>query len=191
MSTSKAQRIGIWIIAVTLAVGTIGSFGVMILANENQRTDQADQAEMMEQLQQEQQRAAEERAANSQPLDGYEAEAFTAEDVTELETEILQAGDGATVQQTDTINVSYFGWLPSGEIFDSSQRDGEDTPADMPLSGVIPGWTEGLAGAEVGSVVQLTIPAEQAYGSQSSGIIPANTPLMFIVEIHNISQEQQ
>ena len=56
----------------------------------------------------------------------------------------------------------------------------------MSLSGVIKGWTEGLTGVKVGSTVRLTIPADKAYGAQGSGIIPANAPLEFIVQVHKI-----
>ena len=45
-----------------------------------------------------------------------------------------------------------------------------------------------LAGQKVGSVVRLTIPAAQAYSTQGSGIIPANAPLEFIVEIHSAKE---
>lgn len=40
MSTTKSQRIGIWIIAVVLTIGTIGSFFVVIIANSNNQKDQ-------------------------------------------------------------------------------------------------------------------------------------------------------
>ena len=41
MATTKAQRIGIWIIAGFMAVGTIGSFAIIVLANSNDQKDQA------------------------------------------------------------------------------------------------------------------------------------------------------
>lgn len=187
MATPRSQRIGIWIIAIVMIIGTIGSFAVMILANNNAKTDQEAQAKQVAEYQKQQQQSAEDNANKSQPLDGYSATPFDAGSVTSLQKEVLQAGDGQVIKNTDTINVSYFGWLPSGRIFDSSKKSGKDTPIDLSLTHVIAGWTEGLTGEKEGAVVKLIIPAAKAYGAQASGIIPANTPLAFIVEIHKIA----
>ena len=48
---------------------------------------------------------------------------------------------------------------------------------------MIPGWTQGLAGQTVGSQVLLVIPSELGYGAQGSGTIPADSPLVFVVDI--------
>lgn len=48
MATPKQQRIGIWIILIAMIVGTIGSFAVMILATQNQKSDQARQTKAYE-----------------------------------------------------------------------------------------------------------------------------------------------
>ena len=133
--------------------------------------------------------AAQANAENSIALEGYEAQPFS-EDISELQVEVLEAGSGETVQTSDTISASYFGWLSDGTIFDSSnKKDAENEPVSFPLSGVIAGWTQGLSGQKVGSTVRLTIPAELAYGPQSSGIIPENAPLQFIVIIDSIEEE--
>jgi FKBP-type peptidyl-prolyl cis-trans isomerase len=187
MATPKHQRIGIWIIAIVMTIGTLGSFAVMVLANRNQQIDAAAQAKQLADAKKQQQLEAEASAATAQPLDGYASEAFDAASVTALKTDVLAEGSGDVVKATDTINVSYFGWLASGKIFDSSKKSGKDTPIDLSLSGVIPGWTEGLTNQKVGSTVKLTIPAAKAYGAQASGIIPANSPLMFIVTINSIN----
>ena len=191
MATPKSQRIGIWIIAVAMIVGTLGSFAVMVLSNKNQVIDQEQAQKQLEEAQKEQQQAAEAQAAKAQPLKGYKAEKFNAKDVDKLETKVLVKGKGDEIKDTDSLNVSYFGWLPSGKIFDSSTKSGKDTPVTLPLNGVITGWTEGLKGEKVGSTVKLVIPAEKAYGDQTSGIIPANTPLTFIVKVHNISKVEE
>lgn len=188
MATTNSQRIGIWVIAGVLLVGTLGSFIAMMLAPANQQIDQAELAKQQAVAQQQQQAAAEERAKSAEPLEGYSASAFDAAGVTELKKEVLVQGSGAAIKETDTINVSYFGWLADGKIFDSSKRSGTNTPIEFPLNGVISGWTEGLKGEKVGSTVKLTIPAEKAYGSQASGSIPANSPLAFIVTINSIGQ---
>lgn len=191
MATSRAQQVGIWIIAVVLTVGTIGSFVAIVLQNDNQATDQARQQEDYErqlaEFEKQQKAAAEANAANAEPLEGYSASTFDSGNITELGVKVLKEGDGAVVKESDTINASYFGWLSDGRIFDSSnKKDVDDTPVSFPLTGVIPGWTKGLAGQKAGSVIELTIPAAQAYGANGSGIIPANAPLKFIVIINEI-----
>ncbi len=188
MATPKSQRIGIWIIAIVMTIGTLGSFAVMVLANKNQVSDQATQAKALADYQKQQQQAAQDSAAKAQPLDGYAAATFDRGSVTSLQKTVLVQGTGDSVKTTDTINVSYFGWLPSGQIFDSSKKSDTNTPIDLPLTGVITGWTEGLTGEKVGSTLKLVIPADKAYGAQVSGIIPANTPLAFILTINSITK---
>lgn len=188
MATSKAQQIGIWVIAGVLTVGTIGSFVIGILANDNQKKDTATQQSQYEAYQEQQKKAAADNAANSVALEGYSAEAFDAASVTSLQKDILVDGTGDEVKATDSINASYFGWLSDGTIFDSSTKKdtGKDTPITFSLGGVIKGWTDGLTGQRVGSTVKLTIPADLAYGATGSGSIPANAPLVFIVVINSI-----
>jgi FKBP-type peptidyl-prolyl cis-trans isomerase len=188
MATTNSQRIGIWIIAGVLLVGTLGSFIAMMLAPANQQIDQAELAKQTAASEQEQKAAAEERAKSAEPLEGYAATPFDAASVTELKKEVLVQGSGEVVKETDSINVSYFGWLASGQIFDSSKRSGTNTPIDLPLNGVIAGWTEGIKGEKIGSTIKLTIPADKAYGSQAAGSIPANSPLAFILTINSMAK---
>lgn len=190
-SKDRAQRIGIWIIAVVMTVGTLGSFAVIILSNNNQQADQAAALKTQQASQQvaaqQQAKAATANAAASQALPGYAPAAFDPASVTTLGVQVLQAGTGATIKASDSINSSYFGWTSDGKIFDSSLKTGvADAPPTFALNKVISGWTTGLTGVKVGSTVKLTIPAAQAYGSTVQGIIPANSPLEFIVVVHKI-----
>ena len=176
MATSQSQRIGIWIIAVVLAVGTIGSFFVAILANDNGKVDQANlQKQYADML-------AEQRKENK-PLEGYKAESFDKASVTELKVETLKEGDGAVLAADSTINANYFGWGADGQIFDSTNKNGTVTPIDFSLAKVIKGWTEGLTGVKVGSTVKLSIPADKAYGDVDTGTGQPTGPLVFIVEV--------
>lgn len=188
MATPKSQRIGIGIIAFVMILGTLGSFLVMALSVQNSSIDAANyQKEYEEQYaeQLEQQKLASQMNADiSEPLSGYSARTFAAEEVNDLSVEVLKQGNGETVELTDTVKCSYFGWISDGTIFDSSKKtDSDDAPVEFSLSGVISGWTEGLEGQKTGSVVRLTIPSDKAYGATGSGIIPADAPLEFIVEI--------
>ncbi len=195
MAVNKFQQISIWTIAITLTVGTIGSFVAIVLANENARIDQTTQqeeyAQQLAEFERQQAEAAKANAASAEPLEGFSAAAFDGAAVTTLGVNVLVEGTGPEVGSTDSISASYFGWLADGTIFDSSnKKDADDTPITFPLSGVIAGWTEGLAGQKVGSVVELTIPADKAYGANGSGIIPANAPLKFIVKIQALNPEE-
>lgn len=181
-STSKAQRIGIWFIIIAMAVGSVGAYFVVILSNNNTKIDQANQAAAQKQLKEQQ---AKEAKKVKQPLDGYTAEAFDKAIVTKLKIEELKAGSGKAANKDSTITADYFGWTSDGAIFDSTKKDGVLSPVSFPLNQVITGWTEGLNGVKVGSVVKLTIPGDKAYGKDgapSAGIGP-NEPLVFIVEM--------
>ncbi|MET0787677.1 MAG: FKBP-type peptidyl-prolyl cis-trans isomerase [Cellulomonas sp.] len=101
---------------------------------------------------------------------------------TTLVVQPLIKGAGAPVTADQTLTVHYTGWLWDGTQFDSSWDRGE--PATFALSGVIPGWTQGLTGQTVGSQVLLIIPPELGYGAQGSGdSIPPNSTLVFVVDI--------
>lgn len=190
MPLKKGQQIGIWIIAITLTVGTIGSFAGIVLAMNNQAGDeQRAQEEYARQLEEFQRQQAE-RAKQNAVLEGYSVSTFNGDDVTELAVRVLVEGDGAEVSSTDSISASYTGWLADGTIFDSTnKKDAGNSPVEFPLTGVIEGWTEGLSGQKVGSVVELTIPADKGYGAQGSGsVIPPNAALRFIVKIERIAE---
>lgn len=180
MATTTRQRVGIWIIAIVMFVGTLGAFFLPILMNDNATKE----AEQLQALQEQYQQQATKQA---EPLDGYAAEPFARDNVTELKVEELKAGEGTEATPESTLNVNYFGWTSDGTIFDSSKRGGTTKPIDLSLNGVIAGWTEGLTGAKPGSVRKLTIPAAKAYGEAGSPpSIGSNEPLVFIVEVKSV-----
>ena len=188
MASQQAQRIGIWIIAIVMTVGSIGSFFVIILQNNNQASDLAQQQKTASTAADAQKQSAGVNAANSEGFGGHTAQTFDPASATTLKVETLQDGSGAVIKSTDTVNVSYFGWTSDGVIFDSSKKKdaAADAPISLPLNHVIKGWGDGLTGVKEGSVVRLTIPADLGYGAAGSGVIPANAPLQFIVEVHKI-----
>ena len=183
MSTTHGQRIGIWIIAVVLTVGTIGSFFVVILANNNSGNDQTQQQRDLQAQQEAYKKQLEEARKANKPLDGYEATPFDKGSITALKVETLKDGDGQVLKADSTITANYFGWTSDGQIFDSTNKNGKTTPIDFSLAQVIKGWTEGLTGVKVGSVVKLSIPADKAYGATDDGSGRPFGPLMFIVEV--------
>ncbi|NUP59280.1 MAG: peptidylprolyl isomerase [Pseudarthrobacter sp.] len=99
---------------------------------------------------------------------------------TSLVSQDLIKGTGAAVKESDTLTVNYVGVnLADGTKFDSSFDRGQ--PATFPLTGVIKGWTQGLAGKTVGSRVLLVIPKDLAYGDAGQG--QAKGDLVFVVDI--------
>lgn len=103
--------------------------------------------------------------------------------VTELQTIDIEEGTGAEVQPGDCVAALYYGTLASnGQFFDGNYESGQ--PIEFPLTGVIPGWTQGIPGMKEGGVRRLVIPAELAYGEAGSGdTIPPNSDLVFEVQI--------
>ncbi len=100
----------------------------------------------------------------------------------ELVIQPLIIGSGRAVTAEDTLTVQYWGVLYSdGSTFDSSWERGE--PAEFALTGVIPGWTQGLDGQTVGSRVLLIVPPDLGYGDQEQQGIPASSTLVFAVDI--------
>jgi FKBP-type peptidyl-prolyl cis-trans isomerase len=98
-----------------------------------------------------------------------------------LQYESVKEGTGPTPKDTDTVKVHYTGTLITGEKFDSSRDRNE--PAEFPVNGVIPGWTEALKLMKQGSRYNLAIPAKLAYGPQGRPGIPPNSTLLFDVEL--------
>ncbi len=190
-STTRSQRIGIWIIAVVLAIGTIGSFFVIILANNNSAKDQATQQKLQEEYtKQENDYQAKVNAQAAQLSTQYypilsqyagQVGKFDAGSVKSLSTQDLLAGSGATIDSKTSYSAYYIGWTPDGKIFDESITSGK-LKAPIAGSGLIPGWTQGVIGMKLGGVRELTIPSNLAYGAQGSGSsIGPNTPIKFVV----------
>ena len=102
-----------------------------------------------------------------------------------LQYEVLAAAEGPKPKANDKVKVHYEGTLIDGSVFDSSIRRGE--PISFPLSGVIPGWTEGVQLMSVGSRYRFAIPSALAYGERGAGqTIGPNEVLVFEVELLGI-----
>ncbi len=93
----------------------------------------------------------------------------------------LKQGDGALVCPGATVKVNYVGALWNGTVFDSSYQKGQ--PIEFSLDRVVKGWGYGLAHTHVGDRVELVIPASLGYGNQAAGDIPANSTLVFVVDV--------
>lgn len=192
MATPKSQRIGIWVIAVVMLVGTLGSFAAMILQGNNDRSDQQQQQKFVEeykkQLAEQEKKAGELSAVHYPEFSQFKntPAAFDAAQVGDkVTTNDLKVGTGADITAETKYEVYYIGWNPKGKTFDSS-FDGEKlkAPIDTSTTTLIEGWNQGVVGMKVGGIREVTIPSDLAYKDQAKGDdIPANTPLKFIVMI--------
>jgi len=101
-----------------------------------------------------------------------------------LVIEDIIVGEGTEAERHSIVSVNYTGRLENGTIFDSSLKPG-GRPLRFTLGArqVIAGWDQGLLGMKIGGKRKLTIPPELGYGSRSMGPIPANSTLIFDVEL--------
>jgi FKBP-type peptidyl-prolyl cis-trans isomerase len=95
----------------------------------------------------------------------------------------LLIGNGATAKAGDTVSVNYTGWLEDGTKFDSSIDRSQTFDFTLGSGQVIKGWDEGVAGMNVNGTRLLVIPPSLGYGSTANGSIPANSTLIFEVQL--------
>jgi FKBP-type peptidyl-prolyl cis-trans isomerase len=99
----------------------------------------------------------------------------------------LKVGTGPAAKEGDRVSVHYTGTLTNGTKFDSSRDRGQPFSFMLGKGMVIRGWDVGVAGMQVGGRRELTIPAEEGYGSAGAGgVIPPNATLVFDVEMVKI-----
>ena len=100
----------------------------------------------------------------------------------------LIKGTGPAANPNSTVNVQYVGELyKGGKQFDASWNDGSGQPVSLPLSGVIKGWQQGIPGMKVGGRRELIIPPSLGYGPTAQSKIPANSTLVFVIDLHGVS----
>lgn len=95
---------------------------------------------------------------------------------------IRTQGTGAQPNGSSNVRVFYKGYLTDGTVFDKSGANGYVTN----LQEVIKGWTEGIPYFKKGGKGMLLIPSALGYGSQAVGSIPANSVLIFDIELTDV-----
>jgi len=90
-------------------------------------------------------------------------------------------GSGATPTICSTVSVKYKGQLTNGNVFDQST-----TPISFQLGGLIESWKKGIPLIKPGGKIRIYSPPSLAYGSQGAGTIPANSILIFEVELVSV-----
>ena len=132
------------------------------------------------------QRKSEEQAKNAKA----EGENFLAENGKKegvvvlpsgLQYQVLREGNGNKPSATDQVECHYEGTLINGQVFDSSYKRGQT--ATFGLNQVIKGWTDALVHMPAGSVWEVYIPQELAYGDREQGDIKPFSALIFKIEL--------
>jgi len=103
-----------------------------------------------------------------------------------LQYKVIKEGKGNTPAADDKVKTHYRGKLIDGTEFDSSYK--RNKPAEFPVKGVIKGWTEALQLMKVGGKWELYIPANLAYGQRGRPNIPANSTLIFEIELLEVTK---
>lgn len=104
-----------------------------------------------------------------------------------LQYKVLKEGTGKIPTIADKVKTHYRGRLIDGTEFDSSYKRGR--PAEFGVKAVIKGWTEALQLMKEGAKWELYIPPDLAYGERARPTIPANSTLIFEVELLEIVKE--
>lgn len=103
-----------------------------------------------------------------------------------VQYKVIKEGNGAIPADTSLVQVHYEGRLIDGTVFDSSYKRGQ--PVDFRTNQVIKGWTEALCHMPVGSVWEVYIPQQLAYGERQSGQIKPFSTLIFKMELISIKK---
>ncbi len=100
---------------------------------------------------------------------------------------IEQAGEGEKAEPGKEVSVHYTGRLLNGKVFDSSHQRNQPITFTLGQGKVIQGWEEGLALFRVGGKGRLIIPSLLGYGPRQMGSIPAESILLFDIELVGVN----
>ncbi len=103
-----------------------------------------------------------------------------------VQYKVIKVGNGAMPADTSMVKVHYEGKTLDGKVFDSSYKNGQ--PVSLRANQVIKGWTEALVHMPVGSVWEVYIPQELAYGEREQGQIKPFSVLIFKIELISIEK---
>jgi FKBP-type peptidyl-prolyl cis-trans isomerase FkpA len=96
---------------------------------------------------------------------------------------VLKPGTGVQPKKGQMVLVNYYGALKDGKKFDNSFERGQPINFPIGVGQVIPGWDEGVMQLKEGATAVLFVPAALGYGERAAGAIPANSDLVFYVEL--------
>ncbi|MGQ0829096.1 MAG: FKBP-type peptidyl-prolyl cis-trans isomerase [Bacteroidota bacterium] len=103
-----------------------------------------------------------------------------------LEYTITEKGNGKKPQTGDKVKVHYTGKLTNDTVFDSSVKRGQPFEFKLGAGQVIKGWDEAFLLLQVGDKATIKLPPDIAYGANAQGSIPANSTLIFDIELLDV-----
>ena len=106
-----------------------------------------------------------------------------------VQYKVIKEGTGAIPADTSLVTVHYEGRLLNDSVFDSSYKRGE--PTIFRANQVIKGWTEALIHMPAGSVWEVYIPQDQAYGEREQNIIKPFSTLIFKIELIEVNPKRE
>ena len=98
-----------------------------------------------------------------------------------VQYKVIKVGNGPLPKDTSTVQVNYEGRTIDGKVFDSSYKRGQ--PITLRANQVIKGWTEALVHMPAGSIWEVYIPQNLAYGDREQGQIKPFSTLIFKIEL--------
>ena len=105
-----------------------------------------------------------------------------------VQYKVLKEGNGAIPADTSLVKVHYEGRLLNDSIFDSSYKRGE--PISLRCNQTIKGWTDAMVHMPAGSIWEVYIPQELAYGEREQGIIKPFSMLIFKIELLEVNPKK-
>lgn len=123
--------------------------------------------------------------ANGDPSK-FTSDSQTLKAPTKLGVYPIVEGPGPVVKSGDNIAVEYFGQIyPDGTVFNG--WTGQSFPTQIGTGKVIPGWDQAIVGQRVGTRMVLVVPPALGYKNKKQGDIPANSTLIFTVQIVSVN----
>jgi hypothetical protein len=105
-----------------------------------------------------------------------------------LEVYDYAAGEGPAAKSGNRVITHYIGQLADGTEFDNSHGRAEGMSVVLGTPGVITGFAQGLEGARKGMLRKIVIPPELGYGDQERPKIPANSTLVFYLQVMDVNE---
>lgn len=100
----------------------------------------------------------------------------------------LVEGDGPVAEAESMVTFNYFGSVYGAKKpFDESYSR-EPVPFGVGVNGLIQAWDKSIPGLTRGSRVMIIAPAAEGYGDQDRPGIPANSTLVFIVDVLGVDE---
>ena len=103
-----------------------------------------------------------------------------------VQYKVIKEGSGAIPADTSKVKVNYEGRTIDGKVFDSSYK--RNQPLTLRCNQTIKGWTDAMVHMPVGSVWEVYIPQNLAYGEREQGDIKPFSVLIFKIELLSIEK---